>query len=89
MKQIELYDIITLDNDEEYTVLKILQEEGKTYYLLAWIDEDEEPDMERIKIVEQIQENNKLEIEEITDEKLLKKLSKLFLESLKGILEDN
>ena len=88
MKQLELYDIITLDNDEEYTILKIIQNEEKTYLLLAWIDEDEEPDMEKIKIVEQVQENNQIAIEEIKDEKQIKKLSKLFLESLKGILEN-
>ena len=40
MKKIELYDIITLEDNTEYTVLKILQEENKKYCLLAPVDEE-------------------------------------------------
>ena len=87
MKNIELYDIITLDNDEEYTVLKILNEGGKEYLLLAWVDEEEEPDMEKIKIVEKVIENDKIIMEEVEDETLLKKLSKDFLTSLRESIE--
>ena len=54
MKEIELYDIITLDNDEEYTVVKEIKEKDKTYYLLVPVDEEEEPDVENIRIVEKI-----------------------------------
>ena len=86
MKEIELYDIITLDNDEEYTVLKILNDNNKKYYLLAPVDEEEEPDMENIKIVEEQKEGSRLVIEEIEDEQLLKRLSQLFLDSLRGTL---
>ena len=87
MKNIELYDIITLENDEEYTVLKILNDGDKKYYLLAWVDEDEEPDMENIKIVEEKIIDEKTMIEEVDDENLLKKLSKEFLSSLRETLE--
>ena len=48
MKEIELYDIITLENDEEYTVVKEIKEKDKTYYLLVPVDEEEEPDVENI-----------------------------------------
>ena len=87
MKEIELHDIITLDNNEEYTVLKVLNNDSKRYYLLAWVDEEEEPDMENIKIVEEIKQNNRIMIEEVEDEQLLKKLSKEFLASLRESLE--
>ena len=87
MKEIELYDIITLENNEEYTVLKILKENNKKYYLLAWVDEDEEPDMENIKIVEEKIKNDKIEIEEIEDEQLSKRLSKEFLSALRESME--
>ena len=83
MKEIELYDIITLDNDEEYTVLQSLNEFGKKYFLLAVVDEEEEPDLENIKIVEEIKENGKIIVEEVEDTMLLQKLSKKFLELLK------
>ena len=87
MENIELYDIITLDNNEEYSVIKMLEEEGKKYYLLAWVDEEEEPDLENIKIVEEVIENGKTLLEEIEDEELLKKLSKQFLQSLRETLD--
>ena len=52
MKEIELYDIITLEDDTEYTVLKMIDKNEKKYCLLATVDEEEEPDMENIKIFE-------------------------------------
>lgn len=87
MNKIEQYDIITLDNNDEYTVIKIVKENDKKYYLLAWIDENEEPDMENIKIVEEIIEDGKLKMEEIEDEQLANKLSKKFLSALRETME--
>lgn len=88
MKKIELYDIITLEDNTEYTVLKMLLEEKKRYLLLAPVDEEEEPDMEAIKIVELKEENTKTIIEEI-DEELNKKLAKKFLNLLREGIEEN
>ena len=36
MKKIELYDIITLEDNTEYTILKMLSEGNKNYCLLAF-----------------------------------------------------
>ena len=88
MREIELYDIITLEDNTEYTVLKIIDKGEKKYCLLAPVDEDENPDMENIKIVELIKENNDTIIEDIEDE-LSQKLAKEFLKLLReGIEED-
>lgn len=87
MNKIEQYDIITLKNGNEYTVIKILNEQQKKYYLLAPIDEAEEPDMENIKIMEEVINGNKTLVQDIKDEELLKKLSKMFLQSLRESLE--
>ena len=88
MEPIELYDIITLEDGEEYTAIKILNEDNKKYLLLAWTNEDENIDLEKIKIVKEIKKNDKILIEEVDDEGLLKKLSKTFLESLKDDLNE-
>ncbi len=88
MKKIELYDIITLEDNTEYTVLKMLLEENKQYILLAPVDEEEEPDMEELKIVELKEEDTKTVIEEI-DEELNKKLAKKFLNLLREGIEEN
>ena len=85
MKEIELYDIITLDNKEEYTVIKIIKELEKKYYLLAPVDEEEEPDLENIRIVEEIKKEEKTTIKDVVGENA-KRLSDLFIDELrKGI----
>ena len=85
MKEIELYDIITLDNDEEYTVVKEIKEKDKTYYLLVPVDEEEEPDVENIRIVEKIIKDDKIKIKYV-EKNECKRLSDLFIEELrKGI----
>ena len=88
MEPIELYDIITLEDGEEYTAIKILTEGNNKYLLLAWTNEDENIDLEKIRIVKEIKKNDKILIEEVDDEGLLKKLSKTFLESLKDDLNE-
>lgn len=83
MKELELYDIITLDDDNEYTILKALNNFNQKYYLIAPIDEEEEPDMENVKIVKEIKVEDRIAIQEETDAEKLKELSKKFLEQLK------
>ena len=85
MKEIEIYDIITLDNNEEYTVIKKINEQGKKYLLLAPVDEDENPDVENIRIVEKIIKDDKIKIKDV-EKNECKRLSDLFIEELrKGI----
>lgn len=78
MKEIELYDIISLKNGKDYTVLRILEENEKMYFLLAKVNENEEPDINDIQIVEQIERDGKKLIKEVSDENLLKELGELF-----------
>ena len=85
MKEIELYDIITLDNKEDYTIIKIINDSGKTYYLLAPVDEDETPDLENIRIVEVKKKDNKTIIVDAKNEEK-GRISDLFIDELrKGI----
>lgn len=86
MKNLELYDIITLEDKTEYTVLKIIKEEQKTYCLLAPLDEDEEPDMENVKIVEIEETNKETSLIEL-DNETTARLAKKFLNSLRESLE--
>ncbi len=82
MKKIELYDIITLEDDVEYTVLKMLTKNNKDYCLLAPVDQEEEPDMENLKIVELISSNEETRVEE-PEEEITQKLAKDFLKLLR------
>ena len=88
MKELELYDIITLNNDSEYTILKMTEYLGKKYYLIAPVDKEENPDMENIKIVEEIKREGLIMIEEETKAANLEALSKIFLEQFTEDLED-
>ena len=82
MKKIELYDIITLEDNTEYTVLKMLNEENQQYALLVPIDEEEEPDMENSKIVQLLESKGEISIEEV-DETKERDLAKKFLNLLR------
>ena len=82
MNKIELYDILTLANNEKYTVLEITEKLDKRYFLLSPIDDDEEPNFEVIKIVEEIKEENKVTLKEVDDKSLLSELSEKFLNNL-------
>lgn len=81
MKQIELYDILTLSNNKEYTVLRMIDLEEKTYYLLAEIDEEENPILDEMKIVE-VSGNSTLT--EVKEETLLTELTELFASALEA-----
>ncbi len=78
MKEIELYDIITLENNKEYTVLRVLELDEKTYYLLSEIDDNETPNLEELRIVEIL--NNTLQ--DVANETKLEELKELFISSL-------
>lgn len=87
MKKIDLYDIITLKDQTEYTVLKMLEDEGFLYYLLAPVDEDEEPDMEHLKIVKVTEKEGKTLISEKIPEEKKQNLAKLFLSAFREGLD--
>lgn len=83
MKELDLYDIITIDNDKEYTILKNTNFNDRKYYLIAPVNKEEEIDAENIKIVEEIKKDGKIMIQEVINEETLKALSKIFLNSIK------
>ncbi len=70
MKGIELYDILTLDNNEQYTITAKLEKNNKIYLMLVGIDEEENPIPEKSKIVEFVISN--FTIKEIEDKDELK-----------------
>ena len=81
MKNVELYDVITLASGQEYAVLRILEEEDHKYFLLAESNDDE-VDMGNIRIVEEIMINGEPEIADVTNQELLEELSSMFISAL-------
>ena len=82
MKELELYDIITLDDNTEYTIMQMIMYKNRKYCLIAPIDKEEEPDLENIKIVEEIKESGQILIQEETDEEYIKELAVEFSKQL-------
>lgn len=83
MKELELYDIITLDDNSEYAILQIITYEGRKYYLIAPVDKEEKTDLQNIRIVEEKKVNDRILLEEETNEEMIQKISNMFLEQLK------
>lgn len=77
--KIELYDIIKLDDNKEYSVIRKIEADDKEYFLLTEVDSQDEPNFDNIRIVEKVDND---EIAEIEDESLLKELGEEFMELL-------
>ena len=77
-----LYDIITLDNNKDYVICKTLSYKEKEYILLVQVDEEENLLEEKL-IVEKINSCNTLKM--INDSNLKQIISEKFA---KMILED-
>lgn len=85
MKKIEVYDIITLNNRDEYVVLKKDERNNHKYYVLSLVDKTEEPDFDNLTIVEEIIKGDDILIEELKDKELISAIAKSFLKDLDQI----
>lgn len=74
----EIYDVITLEDNKEYVILDIVDYQDNKYLYCVEIDKDENPIDEYIvaKLI------SPTEVEEVIDEELLKNLAKLFEEDM-------
>lgn len=81
MELIELYDILTLENDKQYTVVKHLPFNGEDYYFLIEVDNDENLLDEQI-IVKKVIVDGEAGIAPLTDEKEFKQIKEMFINML-------
>lgn len=70
--------IITLDNNEKYIVINQAIYQGKNYFLVAKVTEDEEEVTDEIKFLQSTEIDGKNALELVTDEKIIELLSKYF-----------
>ena len=75
---IQVDDVLTLDDNNEYVVLKILDLEEGSFYLLSKLDDDEITDEVLI-----VTENSDNTLSPVEDDKELLRLNDLFISSLK------
>ena len=77
MKIIQVNDVLTLDNDVDYLVLKILDLKDGNYYLICKLDDDEITEDTLI-----VTENVDGTLSPVKDEKKLRYLNRMFISSL-------
>ena len=79
MNVIQVDDILTLDDDNKYVVVKTLDLNEGSFYLLSRLDEDEDVTDETVIMTE----NKDKTLSPVEDEKLLDNLNELFISALK------
>ena len=68
-------DIIVLDNNDKYTLLKEIVEGDNRYFISAGVDENDHIDEKKIIILKVIKEEDGDYVEIVKDKNLIKKLS--------------
>ncbi len=83
----ELYDILTLDDDKDYALLKMEKIKEETYCLLVEVDKDENP-LENSLILRRIAlPDDTYEFEELNEEEY-SMVSEIFQEQLMNEIEE-
>lgn len=77
---IEEYNILTLDNNKDYAITKIIDYDNFEYLLLVRVDEEENVLDEKIIAKKIIDNDNQVSIEVVTDKNLYDVLINLFIE---------
>lgn len=78
---IELYDILTLENNKQYTVIKKLSYNNEEYYFLNEVDEDEEL-LDEQMIVKKIVIDGEIGVAPIEDSKEFSEVKEIFINML-------
>ena len=78
MKIVQVNDVLTLDNNNDYLVLKILDLPEGNFYLLSKLDDEEMTDEFLI-----VNENSDNTLSPVEDESQLRRLNNLFASALK------
>ena len=76
-------DIIVLDNDDKYILLKEIIKDDITYYFAAGVDEKENIDQKKLVILKLIFDKDGNYIEIVEDEKMLQTLVEEFKDTFK------
>lgn len=90
MKPIELYDILTLEDDKDYTIANMVQHNDSSYLYLIEVDENEEVVADNQLIVKRVIKDGDEAVEKVTDENEYKEVARVFFDLFKEkALEEN
>lgn len=80
--KLEINKVITLGNKEKYLIISHVVNNGKDYYYIAELDQNEKDIKDNYKIMEAIEKNGKIFLDEVVGETNLKTVLPLFVKDI-------
>lgn len=80
--KLEINKIITLGNKEKYLIISHIKNNGKDYYYIAELDQNEKDIKDNYKIMLATEENGKTFLDEVVGETNLKTVLPLFVKDI-------
>lgn len=80
--KLEINKIVTLGNNEEYLIVDKVLKDGKEYYYVAQVNEDETDIEDNYKIVCATYKDGDIYLDEVLGEDKLKSILPMFVEDL-------
>lgn len=80
MKALELYDILTLEDDKDYTIANMATYNDSEYLYLVEVDKEENIKEDNQKIVRRVIKDGEDSVEIVTEKEELDAVTKIFFE---------
>ncbi len=80
--KLEINKIVTLGNNEEYLIIDMIEKDGKEYYYVAQVNEDESGIEDNYKIVCATYKDDEIYLDEVLGEDKLKSILPMFVNDL-------
>ncbi len=77
--KLEINKIVTLGNNEEYLIVDKVEKDGKEYYYVAQVNEDETDIEDNYKIVSATYQDDEIYLDEVLGEDKLKSILPMFV----------
>lgn len=77
-------DLIILDNDERYSLLKEIPLNGDTYFMAGFVDENDLVDKKKIVYFRIEKDDNEQFVDLVTSEKVITELTKKLAENIQN-----
>lgn len=77
--KLEINKIVTLGNNEEYLIVDKVEKDGKEYYYIAQVNEDETDIEDNYKIVCATYKDDEIYLDEVLGEDKLKSILPMFV----------
>lgn len=88
MKPMELYDILTLEDNKDYTIANMATYNDSEYLYLIEVDKDENLLESNQKMVRRVVNNGEDSVEIVTDKEELEAITKIFFELFREMSEE-